>query len=62
LTGILGFVAGIYSSREENDLFGSLVLTGGFTALVVWLLPLGMEWGIAIFLVGFIAGMRTERR
>ncbi|MCJ7478557.1 MAG: DUF4407 domain-containing protein [Candidatus Nanohaloarchaeota archaeon QJJ-7] len=62
LTVILGFLAGIYSSREENQLFGSLALTTGFTLIVVWLLPLGLEWGIAIFLIGFIIGMKTERR
>lgn len=61
-TGFLGFVAGLYTSREETDIFAALVLTGGFTALVGLFLPLSVNWSVAIFLVGFIVGMRTERR
>ncbi|MDY6769583.1 MAG: hypothetical protein SVU88_01285 [Candidatus Nanohaloarchaea archaeon] len=62
LVGIIGFVSGLYTSREETDLFGSLLLTGGATALVAVFLPLTVTWSIAVFLVGFIAGMRSERR
>ncbi|MFB6265559.1 MAG: hypothetical protein ABEI07_00570 [Candidatus Nanohaloarchaea archaeon] len=62
LVGIIGFVSGLYTSREEADLFGSLVLTAGFAVLVAWFLPLALTWSLAVFLVGFIAGLRTERR
>lgn len=60
--GFLGFVSGLYTAREETDVFGSLLITGGFTALVAWFLPLTVTWSIAIFLVGFVIGMRAETR
>lgn len=60
--GGLGFVSGIHASREEVELLASMLVTGGLTALVVMFLPLGVDWGIAVFLIGFILGMRTDRR
>ncbi len=62
IVALLGWVAGMYTSRESTDIVGSLLLTAGFTAVVGWMLPLSVTWTIAIFLLGFIAGMRTERR
>ncbi|MDY6761780.1 MAG: hypothetical protein SVY41_01905 [Candidatus Nanohaloarchaea archaeon] len=62
VAALLGFVAGLYTERESTDIFGSLVLTAGFTAVVGWMLPLSITWTVAVFLLGFIAGMRTERR
>ncbi|MDY6768938.1 MAG: hypothetical protein SVW02_02410 [Candidatus Nanohaloarchaea archaeon] len=60
--GVLGFAAGLYTTRETTDIFGSLLLTGGFAAVIGIFLPLTVTWSVAVFLVGFILGMRNERR
>lgn len=61
LAAILGFAGGIYAARERNEWFGSFVVMAALTGVVMSFLPLGTVRGLAVFVAGFVVGMRTER-
>lgn len=61
LAAVLGFLGGMYASREEAEWVGSFLLTAALTGVVLSFLPLDVTRGLVVFLAGFVAGMRTER-
>lgn len=62
LIGIIGFLGGIKASHETTHIPATAVFVGLPVALIAWLLPITVLWGLAAFLLAFILGMRTERR
>lgn len=59
---VIGFVSGMYVSSNQGEWFGFMIVIGGIGLILTYFLPIGAVHAIAAFLIGYIIGMRTERR
>lgn len=60
--GLFGFLSGHYMESNEGEWFGFLLASGVLAAIISYFLPLSMPIDLAIFVVGYVIGMETERR
>lgn len=60
--GIIGFVSGLYVAANQGEWFGFMFVSGGAALVLAYFLPLEFVQAIAVFLIGYIVGLRTERR
>lgn len=60
--GLFGFLSGHYMESNEGEWFGFLLASGLLAAIIAYFLPLPLPVELAIFVIGYVIGMETERR
>lgn len=62
ILALFGFVGGIHVSSNRGEWVGFLLVAGGFSAIIAYFLPMQIVEGVAAFGIGYVLGLRTERR
>lgn len=57
-----GYLDGLYISSSGAEITGFSVFTGVVAAAFAYFLPIALHVGVALFALGLLLGVRTDRR
>ncbi len=62
IIAFIGFISGLYITSNRGEWFGFMIVIGVASLILAYFLPISFVHAVAAFLIGYIIGMRTERR